>query len=307
MSITAFDGPVVTFPNASQTGTLTQSNPESGPATFIHGSMYADPRPPYSYKPGQNFGSAVLGWLSIEAQTINQVPSTAVINNIAAAQTAVAATALTLTATTGVTSGVSIVRADTGATVTGLLALDTAMTPVSYGQQGTIQAWDPREGITRNVRVSMNGADQTGTFVIRGYDLYGYPLSETITGSAGTATTAVVVGGVKAFKYIASVTPAGTVNSTGLTVGTGDTIGLPLRADVFGELTPWLGNTAIVASTGFTAAVTTTATASSGDVRGTYALQTASNGVLRLVIRQAPQPQNTTSTVGMLGVAQFSA
>jgi hypothetical protein len=129
-------------------------------------------------------------------------------------------------------------------------------------------------------------------------------MSETITGTTGTAQTAVAVTGNKAWKYIASITPAGTVNSTGLTVGTTDTIGLPLRADRWTELDIANGNTAVIASTGFTAAVTTTATATSGDVRGTYALQTASNGVNRVAVKQSPLPLNINSTAGLTGVNQ---
>lgn len=307
MTISAFDGPLVTFPALNTTG-ITQSNPEAGPSVFIHGLALADPRTPqYAYVPGKNFGQQVSGWLTGAYETIDQAPSTASVSNIAAAQTAVANTPLALTATTGITSGVSIIRADTGAVVTGLLAIDSVMTTVTFGQQGSIRLWDPTTAISRNIRVSSNGADQTGVFTVRGFDLYGFPMTEAISGSAGTATTAVVASGVKAWKYVASVTPSGTVNSTGLTVGTGDTIGLPLRADRWTELLGTMGNTSITAAAGFTAAVTTTATATSGDVRGTYALQTASNGVLRFTAKQSPQVNNATSLNGLVGVNQFTS
>lgn len=309
MTITAWTGAVGTFPSDVPQGVPSGQNPEGGPSFFAHGTMLLDLRQQYTYIPGQNFGKQTCGWISVGCQTIDQVPYTATINNIAAAQTATAGTALTLVSAsaTGITAGVSIVRADTGATVTGLLAIDSAMTTVTFGSAGTIQVWDPTKAVSRNLRISCNGADQTSTFVIRGYDLYNFPLSETVTGTAGTATTAVVVSGVKAFKYVASVTPAGTLNSTGLTVGTGDVIGLPIRADRWSELFGTLGNTSITVGTGFTAAVTTTATATSGDVRGTYALQTAANGVNRLTIKQFPLPSNLNSTAGITGVSQFTA
>ncbi len=306
MTISAFDGPVVTFPAVNVTG-LVQSNPEAGPSVFMHGLALADPRYAYAYIPGENFGKQVSGWLNGAYSTMDQVVSTASTSNIAAAQTAVVNTALTLTAATGVTSGVSIVRGDTGAVVTGLLAIDSAMTTVAFGQQGTIKLWDPTTAISRTVRISSNGADQTAVFVIRGFDIYGFPLSDSVTGTSGTATTALISSSVKTFKYIQSITPTGTVSSTGLTVGTGDTIGLPLRADRFSELSMTYGNTSVTASTGFTAAVTTTATSTSGDVRGTYALQASSDGVKRLAVRQSPQVSNSTSTTGLLGVAQFTA
>lgn len=308
MAISAFDGPLVTFPTSNTTG-LTQSNPQGGPSVFAHGFLVEDLRQAYTYVPGSDVTRPVYGWVSDQAQTVDAVPYTATVNNIAGAQTATAGTALTLRAAsaTGITAGVSIVRADTGATVTGLLAIDSAMTSVNYGQQGTVRAWDPTTAISRTIAISSNGTDTTGAYVVRGYDLYGFPMTESIAGGAGTATTAVVVNGSKAFKYIASVTPAGTVNSTGVTVGTGDTFGLPLRADRFSELSVFWGNTAVIASTGFTAAVSSAATQSTGDVRGTYAVQSGSNGVLRLAVKQAPLPSNINSTAGLTGVNQYSS
>ena len=309
MTITAFDGPVVVFPQPN-TSSLVQTNPEAGPSIFNHGIALGDPRAIYAYDPGQNFGAQVSGWVSLSCQTLDQVPYTTTANNLAGAQTATAGTAMTLrsASATGITAGVSIVNALTGANVTGLLAIDSAMTTVTFGSAGTIQIWDPTKAISRNVTISSNANDTSGTYTVRGYDIYGYPLAETITGSNGTSGTASLASGLKAFKYIASVTPAGTVNSTGAAVGVGDVIGLPLRADRWTELSAYVGNTAIIATTGFTAAVTSTATATSGDVRGTYGLQTSSNGVLRLVVRQSPQVSNLVGpTTGLLGVSQFSS
>ena len=310
MTISAFDGPLVVFPQPN-TSSLVQSNPEAGPSIFNHGMARGDPRAIYAYDPGQNFGAQVSGWISLNCQTIDQVPYTATASNLAGAQTATAGTAMTLrsASATGITAGVTILNALTGANVTGLLAIDSAMTTVAFGSAGTIQIWDPTKAISRNVVITSNGNDTSGTYVVRGYDIYGYPLSETLTGANGTSGTTAVANGAKAFKYIASVTPAGTLNSTGATVGVGDVIGLPLRADRFGEFTSLsVGNTAIIASTGFTAAVTTTATATSGDVRGTYALQSSSNGVLRIMLTQSPRAGNLNqATTGLLGVSQFSS
>ena len=57
-------------------------------------------------------------------------------------------------------------------------------------------------------------------------------------------------------------------------MGTTDVIGLPLRSDYVSETDISMASTWITASTGFTAAVTTSpATATTGDVRGTYTLR----------------------------------
>lgn len=302
MTITAFPSPIGTMA-ADPVGGPAGSNPETGPSFFMHGTMLLDPRLPFTYIPGQNFGKQTSGWITVEAQVINQVPATATSNNVAIAQTATAGTALTLRTanTTGVTAGVTIIRADTGVPVTGLIALDSAMTTVPFGQAGTIQPWSPTTALSRNINILSTGTDQTGTFTVRGFDIYGFPMSETITGGNGTASP-----GKKAFKYIQSVTPAGTVTSTGLAVGTGDIIGMPLRADQWGDLNVTYNNAGPATGTGFTAAVTTTATATSGDVRGTYVLPTASDGTKRLQIFIAPELANLTTTTGIVGVAQFS-
>jgi hypothetical protein len=150
------------------------------------------------------------------------------------------------------------------------------------------------------VLASTGGNDTGATFLVSGYDLYGYPMSELITGAnAGVAS------GTKAFKYIASIVPAGTINSTTVSVGTGDVIGLPLRADYFGEIAiNYPDGTVVTATTGFVAAVTTAATTTTGDTRGTYALQTASNNSRRLIIKAWPSVANISSSTGLFGVTQ---
>lgn len=304
MTVSAFSGPLVAF-GASPSSS--ESNPDRGPSLFDQGIALADPRTPFAYSPGGNSPS-VTGWLGgTRLQVISQVPSALATNNIAAAALAVSGTPITLVSSTGagITVGTSITRADTGATVTGLLAIDGAQIPVAFGtggdgNGGAVRIWDPTEGIARNVRITSAGGNDTGaTFLVSGYDLYGYPMSELITGAnAGTAS------GTKAFKYIASVLPAGTIGSTTVAVGTGDVIGFPIRADIFGEVEITYNDAKITASTGFTAAVTTTATTTTGDVRGTYALQTASNGTRRLSVYVTPSVTNISSATGLCGVTQ---
>ena len=312
MTITSPSGPVVTQyddPLAQISGNTlpANTNPEAGPSAWAYGTMLLDPRYQFTYNPGQDFGKQISGWNATDVETINQTVSIHTVNNIATAQTATAGTALTLTAGTGVTASTTITRADTGATVTGLLALDSAMTTIKFGSAGSIQLWDPRTSLSRNIVVVSNGNDTTGTFAVSGFDIYGFPMHETISG-----TSASTANGKKAFKYIASVTPAGTLNSTGVTVGTGDVLGFPLRADDFGHVSVTYSNVLATGASGtFTAAVTTTATATSGDVRGTYQLATASGGTSTIIVFQSITAANlgyfnsSGSVTGMVGVTQF--
>ncbi|CAH1677878.1 hypothetical protein [Chelatococcus sp.] len=295
MAITAPSGPLVVFGGSN--------NPDAGTSFGRRGFGIMDPRVPYSYHPG---GSTVYGFLgTAHIPVIDAVPSTLAANNIAAAQAVGSATTLTLVAASaaGITVGVSITNAETGNPVTGLLAIDSAMGYVSVAGTSSIRLWDPSKAISRNVRITSVGNDSGITFTVRGYDLYGYPMAETITGAnAGVAS------GTKAFKYIASVTSSAAAAGN-VSVGTGDVIGLPLQANAWGSVDVMWNNAKVTASTGFTAAVLTDpATATTGDVRGTYALQVASNNTLRLQMFITPSVANIVKTsVGLFGVTQFSS
>lgn len=296
MTVTAFAGPLITFGG--------NSNPENAPSLFNRMDGMLDPRTPYTYQRGGI--SPVYGFLGTgRMAAIQAVPATLAANNIGASAVPVSGTAFTLVSATGagITAGVSITRADTGVTVSNLLAIDGAAGTVNFGADTSqTRMWNPATLLARTVRIVSVGNDSGGTFTVRGYDIYGYPMTETITGAnAGTAN------GVKAFKYIVSVTPGGTMSGSAITIGTTDVIGLPFRADYVNETEISMADAWITAVTGFTAAVTTSpATATTGDVRGTYALQTASNGTRRLAVFQSPLLTNIDSVAGLFGVTQYA-
>jgi hypothetical protein len=301
MSITAYSGPLITF-GADPFG---DANPEQGASIIQSGVALADLRTAYRYRPGSVH--AAYGWSAGSHLVVDAVPSAISAVNIAAAQVPVAGTALTLVSTTGagITVGVGITRADTGAAVTGLLAIDGAMGTID-NSRSTIKLWDPSKALSRVVRITSVGNDSGATFAVRGYDIYGFPMTETITGANATVAT-----GVKCFKYISSITPAGTLAGANVTVGTGDVFGFPLQT-LFAPYARIFWNNAIVtAVTGFTAAVVTDpATATTGDVRGKYAVQgAASNGTLRLVIEEWVPPSSLAAMNGaasIFGISQFA-
>ena len=223
---------------------------------------------------------------------------------------------------TGVTTGTTITSQLTGpsggagtytvagsttvasATITGLTTGTTALLqPFGIaGQTGTtgIAFWNPQCLIGRAVAVTGSASATGGNITISGYDIYGVPMTETIAAPASATT----VNGKKAFKYIVSVVPAFT-DAHNYSVGTTDIFGFPLRSEYFGDVAINYNATAITANTGYVAAVTTSpATATTGDVRGTYALQSASDGSKRLMVRQIPLVSNIGSIAGMFGVTQ---
>lgn len=294
MTISAFSGPIVTFNDPA--------NPEAGPNLSLYGNGLLDPRTPFTYNPGQNVGAPTYGFVDAPyVNTMDQVPATIATANIAALQTTAGAGALTLVSSTaaGITVGVSITNAASGATVASLLAIDGAAGYVLNGNPGTIRSWDPTKLISRAVSFTSTGNISAVNFTVNGYDIYGYAMTQTRAGPNNNT-----VNTTKAFKYISSITVDGAVG-TNTSVGTSDIIGLPMRADRFSQVEIYYNNALITASTGFVAAVTTSpATASTGDVRGTYALQSASDGTKRIQMYSSPALASIGSSTGMFGVTQ---
>lgn len=309
MGATANSGPFVQFGQAPNS----DNNPDRAPAMIDVGSALLDPRQFYGYAPGQNQLSTKTYCFMSSGQyiCIDQAPSTAAANNIAASQSPGAgAIALVSASGAGITVGTTITRPDTGAQVSGLLAIDTAAAGLAFGQSGQFNAWDPTKMISRAVVITSGGNDSGINFTVNGYDLYGYPMTQTLAGGNAAAVTT-----TKAFKYIASVTHTGSVAGT-VQVGTADVFGFPLLVNRFFYVDLFWNNAYITSTTGFTAADTTSpATASTGDVRGTYATQSASDGTKRLQVQVQVSVANAGtvagsasaagSPTGLFGVTQF--
>ena len=219
---------------------------------------------------------------------------------------------------TGVATGTTVVNQLTGpaggagtytvtgnatvasATITGQATGGTTQLAQPFGQPSTIYLWNPQAMVGRAVSITGSASASGGNFLISGYDIYGVPMSEVIAGPASNTT----VNGKKAFKYIASVVPQFT-NAQNYSAGTADIFGFPLRTDYFSDVAINYNATAITASTGYVAAVTTSpATTTTGDVRGTYAVQTGADASKRLAVRQFILPANMGTSAGLFGVTQ---
>ena len=195
----------------------------------------------------------------------------------------------------------------TSTTITGTQL--TGNNTVPFGSSGTIQPWNPVALCARNISCTGVSGGTGGTALISGYDVYGFPMSQLLTLPTGAAKTTTT----KCFKYISSIVPqAASLDTThNYSFGTDDTYGFPLRSDLFLAGGPpvdvqiWWNGAQITATTGYTAAVVTSpATTATGDVRGSYNVQTGSNGTKQLVIVQAPSLPNTASATGLFGVNQ---
>jgi hypothetical protein len=262
-----------------------------------------------------NTGATVTGLLMVDGfASFTGVIANSILT--VSSLTGIISIGMTITGT-GVNTGTTIVNQLTGApggvgtyTVQGddttssttITAQATGTTALAqpFGQSNTVYLWNPQAVVSRAVSVTGSSSATGGNILISGYDIYGVPMSEVIAAPASATT----VNGKKAFKYIASVVPQFT-DAHNYSVGTTDIYGLPLRADFFSDVAINYNATVVTASTGFTAAVTTSpATTSTGDVRGTYALQSAADGSKRLSIRQFILPANAGSITGLFGVTQ---
>lgn len=109
----------------------------------------------------------------------------------------------------------------------------------------------------------------TAVLTVTGTDAYGNVVVE--SSASGTSLT-----GKKAFKTITGISVSTDV--TGLTVGSGVVLGLPMFLDGAGYVVQELMDGDDATAGTLAAGVTTTATATTGDVRGTYSPNSAPNG-----------------------------
>jgi hypothetical protein len=293
-------------------------NPDRAPSGGDLGWGVIDPR--FGYRIGGYFNpSALIGgatpapqailFLSASEQVcVDQAPSAIAVNNIAAAANVTNATPMTLVSVSG--AGITVMASALTIPQTGLgvpagnLAIDLLPGLVSFGQNGTIAVVDPTHNVARAVSITGSASATGGVFAIAGFDLYGQPQTENITATAGATTT----NGKKGWKFITSVTPQFT-DAHNYSVGTTDIYEFPLRVIEFPTSTVGWNGAIVAASTGFVAADTTSpATAITGSVRGTYAVQgAASDGTRILQMYVSPRVADlaavtNTSAVSLFGV-----
>lgn len=281
----------------------TSGDPDFGPNLGVNGWGLMDPR--LSYKNG-GAGILAVGFKgNNHIPVISAVPSAISTTAISAAAAPTTNVPLVLVSTSGagitVTSTSTTVLPNNNVVPSGALVIDSLPGTVFTSSSGATQLYDPTKAVARAVSIAVNGNDGTGSYVVKGYDIYGFPMSEAIPGPGSSST----VTGNKAFKFITSITPTGTIASTLVSAGQSDKYGFPLRADFFGDVEILWNSAVITSNAGFVGAVATTATPSTGDVRGTYAVQaSASDGTKRLQIFSTPSVADLLTTAGLFGVSQ---
>lgn len=324
MGITAWPGPNLTFGiTRTSSGAVQEYNDQQGPNVAYAGNMLYDPRPEYGYMPGQGVTAKTWGWWANKG-LVDATPGTWTDVTVAASQTPTAGTALTLsTGSSGaVTVGVTLQPATKDDPVT-VIAFDSTYANVpqglDFGESGSISGWDPRLAVTRGVTIlkSCTTGSSLATFTIQGYDLYGYAITEVLTGTSTDGSTN--IGSVKAYKYIESITPGGTVGTTAVSVRLSSVLGFPLPVRSGAQVVLKTGTSTSIAVTAIssliTYAATLTPTATGPDVYGTVSI-TASNNTAQYWIEVTPRAQdiqNMTATYSStgnwlwLGLPQYSS
>ena len=332
MTATTYDGPLSVAGQrppfigpAQPTGAvpaILEYNADLAPSMFHANTGVRDPR--YMPRIGQGpqgpggIPNQDCGWYDTGVggiALIDAVPTALNTTLIVNAQNPTANTALPLrtTAITGMTivgTGGFAMPVPVSATVPqGSIAIEGNAGYVGGGQSGAFMFFDPTKAISRCLQYVTTAGAAAGTVTATGMDVYGVLIHETATMNGATPVI-----GNKAFKYVISVVPNYTDATHPVSVGTTYKIGMPMILSTFATAYSTVfypAPTQITAVTGYTAPVGGTATATTGDVRGTYTLQAASNGANRLqvfagmTVAQAVAASLASYQTNILGVPQF--
>lgn len=140
---------------------------------------------------------------------------------------------------------------------------------------------------------SSNAGDTTQTATVTGFDAYGQPMTETIAFN-GAATIA----GRKAFKSVTRIAISAALTGNA-TAGTTDVMGLPYRATSRNFVLTAQAGAQVTTGTFVAADTTNPATATTGDVRGTYVPPAANDGSRLLNITVFMVPDTLTTIYGV--------
>lgn len=151
--------------------------------------------------------------------------------------------------------------------------------------------------VPRNIVVDADGT-ATAVCTVYGTDEYGQAMQENITLNS---TTAVL--GNKAFKTVTRIAISAATTGN-VFVGTGSRIGLPYRPALGGFIRGRLGEDTADAGT-YVAPIRTTSTATTADVRGTYAPAGTLNGTNTFSVLVAID--NGPTDADAFGIAQYTA
>lgn len=309
MARTALTAPAHVVLQRNPSGNLSVS-PDAAPSLCYGGGGLADSRMAYNKYNGLGNGSAaaIVGWASdglacVLDQTIASAPA-ATTGGIAPAANVVSGTPMTLTTATTLTNGV-LVTASALVTMpflttipAGTVVVQSQMAYTKLGIRDITAFYDPTNACSRVIAVTGVAGGAGGGFLVKGWDVYGQPMSELITATAGATT----VNGKKAWKWIASITPQFT-DAHNYTFDVLNVFGLNLAVDVAAYVDQYIGGTGYSTNPSITAAdATSPATTTTGDVRGTIALTPGGSRIVLFVSPSSARVTTVPLAQGLFGV-----
>ncbi len=306
MARTALTAPAHIVNQRNASGNTAQQ-PDSAPSFVFGGTNYLDPRMAYNKYNGLGNGAmaAVVGWAGIgDTVVLDFTAPAASTTNIAAAANVTSGTAMTLVSSSGagvIVTSSALTTMPFGTVIpSGSLAMGSQMGYLTNGIRDITAVYDPTKAWACAVQITGSASSTGGNMTVRGFDVYGQPMSEVIAAPAGATST----NGKKAFKWVTSVTPAFT-DAHNYSVGTTLISGLNIAADAAGYVTIWLSGTGYTANPTIVVADTTSpATGTTGDVRGTTILTAA-----RYILTVSPSAARLTTSPlgqGLFGVTNFT-
>ena len=333
MALTAQPGPTLTFGlTGTSTNGLTYSslqdyNDQRGPDVSDLGFALADPRPFYSYAPGEPVATALMAFMHGRAY-IDYVPFAASTNAIASVTTnSTLTTTFTLQAASSArgTFATNVVAPESGVTLTNVLTLDTTGTGArfnTFGVTGTIQTWAPAATAGRCLSIALSSYLDS-PFTVIGRDVYGFKISETVSiSSVGSGVSSFGGTTQKAYKYVTQVINSSAPTSSQSWIGTADRFGYPFYTPYYGtDITVRISsgdavqNAAVALSTAnsiLAFASSAIATSTTADVRGVYISSVSMAGTYRLQISITPAASalaavSATDVSPLFGATQFSS
>ena len=305
MARTTFTAPahIVLQRSPGQFGAGSSVSPDAAPSLCYGGGGMLDPRMASNKfnALGNGAMAANVGWVADgDINVLDVTPPAASTTNIAAAQNVTSGTAMTLVSSSG--SGVVVTSSafttmPLGTVIpSGSLAMLSQMGYLSLGIRDVTAFYDPTKAWSCVIQVTGSASSTGGNVTVKGFDIYGQPMTEVIAAPAGATSQ----NGKKAWKWITSITPAFS-DAHNYSVGTTLVSGINIAADAGGYVYIWVSGTGYTANPTITAADTTNpATTTTGDVRGTTTLTAA-----RTVIQVTPSAARLTTvplSQGLFGI-----
>lgn len=311
MARTAFTAPCHIVPQRNPSGN-TNIQPDTATSLNYGGGGILDHRMRYNVYTGLGNGAlaGVVGWANDTPCAIDTIIASAPAagtGGIAAAANVVSGTAMTLTAATTLTNGALVTAAAlttfpfTTVIPKGTVVIQSQMAYSFVGLRDITAYYDPTKAVSQVIAVTGVASGTGGAFAITGFDVYGQPMHETVTATAGATT----VSGKKAWKWITSIVPQFS-DAHNYSFDVTNVFGLSIAVDAAAYVDAWVAGTGFTNNPSVTAADTTSpATATTGDVRGTLAITPGGNRITVFIQPSSARLTTLMATTGVFGVTNF--